>query len=31
MYKEVNRHVTFESAMVSVYGRSMEQLNEEFQ
>jgi hypothetical protein len=31
MYQEINRHPTFESAMESVYGRSLDQLSEEFQ
>ncbi|MGH7527820.1 MAG: hypothetical protein ACREMX_14075 [Gemmatimonadales bacterium] len=30
MYKELNRHETFEAAILAVYGRSLEQLNEEF-
>lgn len=30
MYKELNRHETFEAALKAVYGRSMEQLSEEF-
>jgi len=31
MYKELNRHETFESAIQAVYGRSLEQLSDEFQ
>jgi hypothetical protein len=31
MYKELNRHETFESAVQAVYGRSLEQLSDEFQ
>jgi hypothetical protein len=30
MYKEIARHDTFEDAIRSVYGRTLEQLNEEF-
>jgi hypothetical protein len=30
MYKELNRHDSFEAALLAVYGRSMEQLSEEF-
>ncbi|HEX6105396.1 MAG TPA: hypothetical protein VFZ26_07420 [Gemmatimonadales bacterium] len=30
MYKELNRHESFEAALQAVYGRSMEQLSEEF-
>ena len=30
MYKELNRHDTFEAALQAVYGRTMEQLSEEF-
>jgi hypothetical protein len=30
MYKELNRHESFEAALLAVYGRSMEQLSEEF-
>lgn len=31
MYKEIARHDTFEDAISSVYGRTLEQLSEEFQ
>jgi hypothetical protein len=31
MYKEQNRHDTFEAALQAVYGRSLEQLSNEFQ
>ncbi|HET6837955.1 MAG TPA: hypothetical protein VFH24_07905, partial [Gemmatimonadales bacterium] len=31
MYKELNRHDTFEDAILAVYGRSLDQLSEEFQ
>jgi WD40 repeat protein len=31
MYKELNRHDTFEDAILATYGRSLDQLNEEFQ
>lgn len=31
MYKELNRHNTFEDAILAVYGRSLDQLSEEFQ
>ena len=31
MYKELNRHDTFEDAMKAVYGRTLDQLSEEFQ
>jgi hypothetical protein len=31
MYKEMNRHETFESAIQAIYGRSLDQLSEEFQ
>ena len=31
MYKELNRHNTFEDAIFAVYGRSLDQLSEEFQ
>ena len=30
MYKELNRHDTFEAALHAVYGRTMDQLSEEF-
>ena len=30
MYKELNRHDSFEAALLAVYGRTMEQLSEEF-
>jgi hypothetical protein len=30
MYKELNRHESFEAALLAVYGRSMTQLSEEF-
>ena len=30
MYKELNRHESFEAALQAVYGRTMEQLSEEF-
>jgi WD40 repeat protein len=30
MYKELNRHESFEAALKAVYGRSMDQLSEEF-
>ncbi len=30
MYKELNRHESFEAALLAVYGRTMEQLSEEF-
>jgi WD40-like Beta Propeller Repeat len=31
MYKEINRHETFEDAIQAIYGRSLNQLSEEFQ
>jgi WD40 repeat protein len=31
MYKELNRHNTFEDAILAVYGRTLDQLSEEFQ
>jgi hypothetical protein len=31
MYKELNRHETFEAAILAVYGRKLDQLSEEFQ
>jgi hypothetical protein len=31
MYKEINRHETFEDAIRAIYGRSLDQLSEEFQ
>ncbi len=31
VYKEINRHETFEDAIHSIYGRSLDQLSEEFQ
>jgi WD40 repeat protein len=31
MYKELNRHDTFEDAIKAVYGRTLDQLSEEFQ
>jgi hypothetical protein len=31
MYKELNRHESFEDAMLAIYGRSLDQLSEEFQ
>jgi hypothetical protein len=31
MYKELNRHDTFEDAVLAIYGRSLDQLSEEFQ
>ena len=31
MYKELNRHDTFEAAILATYGRSLNQLSEEFQ
>jgi hypothetical protein len=31
MYKELNRHDTFEDAILAIYGRSLDQLSEEFQ
>jgi hypothetical protein len=31
MYKEINRHDTFEDAIQATYGRSLDQLSEEFQ
>ncbi len=31
MYKELNRHESFEAAIKAVYGRTLEQLSEEFQ
>jgi Tol biopolymer transport system component len=31
MYKELNRHDTFEDAILATYGRSLDQLSEEFQ
>ncbi len=31
MYKEVNRHETFDDAIRAVYGKSLDQLSEEFQ
>ena len=31
MYKEVNRHESFEAALLAVYGRTLDQLNDEFQ
>ncbi len=31
MYKELNRHETFEAAIQAVYGRTLEQLSDEFQ
>jgi hypothetical protein len=31
MYKELNRHETFEDAILATYGRSLNQLSEEFQ
>jgi WD40-like Beta Propeller Repeat len=31
MYKEINRHETFEDAIHAIYGRSLNQLSEEFQ
>ncbi len=31
MYKELNRHDSFEEAMKAVYGRTLDQLSEEFQ
>jgi len=31
MYKELNRHESFEAALQAVYGRSIDQLNDEFQ
>ena len=31
MYKELNRHDTFEDAVRAIYGRSLDQLSEEFQ
>jgi hypothetical protein len=31
MYKEINRHETFEDAIHAIYGRSLDQLSEEFQ
>ncbi len=30
MYKELNRHETFEAAIQAVYGRTLEELNEQF-
>ncbi|MGH7515677.1 MAG: hypothetical protein ACREOQ_22495, partial [Gemmatimonadales bacterium] len=31
MYKELNRHESFEAAILAVYGRTLDQLNDEFQ
>jgi hypothetical protein len=31
MYKEMNRHDTFESAILATYGRTLDQLSDEFQ
>jgi hypothetical protein len=31
MYKELNRHDTFDDAILAIYGRSLDQLSEEFQ
>ncbi|MBA3258333.1 MAG: PD40 domain-containing protein, partial [Gemmatimonadales bacterium] len=31
MYKELNRHESFENAVLAVYGRKLDELNEEFQ
>jgi hypothetical protein len=31
MYKEINRHETFEDAVHAIYGRSLDQLSEDFQ
>ncbi len=31
MYKELNRHETFEDAILAIYGRSLDQLSDEFQ
>jgi hypothetical protein len=31
MYREINRHDTFEAAVRAIYGRSLDQLSEEFQ
>ena len=31
MYKELNRHDSFESAVLAVYGRTLDQLSDEFQ
>jgi len=31
MYKELNRHESFEAAIQAVYGRTLDQLNDEFQ
>jgi WD40 repeat protein len=31
MYKELNRHERFEDAILAIYGRSLDQLSEEFQ
>jgi hypothetical protein len=31
MYKEINRHDTFEDAVLAIYGRTLDQLSEEFQ
>ena len=31
MYKELNRHESFEAAILAVYGRTLDQLSEEFQ
>jgi hypothetical protein len=31
MYKELNRHTNFEEAILATYGRSLDQLSEEFQ
>ena len=31
MYQEINRHETFEAAVLAVYGRTLDQLSDEFQ